>query len=80
MTAELSPRLARILVAVAAMALMILAGLSLQVSRSEGSGLSVSGTAVAGAQGPQAKLVAQREPAPEPRSPWRRGGPRDQRP
>lgn len=66
MTAELSPRLVRILAAVAAVAILILAGLSLQVMRSEGSGLTVSGTAIAGAQAPQAKLVAQREPAPAP--------------
>ena len=63
MASELSQRTVRSLVALAFAALMILAGLSLQVTRSEGSGLSVSGTAVAGAQAPQAKLVAEREPA-----------------
>lgn len=66
MATELSPRLVRTLVAVAAMALMVLVGLSLQVARSDGSGLSVAGTPVADAQAPQMELVAGREPAPEP--------------
>lgn len=66
MANELSPRTVRLLVAVAAMALMVLAGLSLQVTRSDGSGLGVSGTAVAAAQVPQAQPAAQRQAAPAP--------------
>jgi hypothetical protein len=65
MATELSPRVLRSLVAVAAMALMVLAGLSVQVSRGEGgSGIEISGTASAGAaQAPKLKLVADRETA-----------------
>jgi hypothetical protein len=64
MATELSPRAIRTLVALAAMALMVLAGLSIQVSRSDGSSIAISGTASAGAaQAPKLKLVADREPA-----------------
>ncbi len=65
MATELSPRLTRTLVAVAAMALMVLAGLSVQISRGEGSTLQVAGTATAGAAqaAPRIELVADREPA-----------------
>src|SRR4051794_36786034 len=64
MATELSPRIVRVLVVVAALLLTLLAWLSLQVTRTDGSSLHFAGTPSAGAaQAPKLKLVAASEPA-----------------
>jgi hypothetical protein len=62
MAIELSPRVLRSLVAVAAVALIVLAGLSVQVSRSEGSGIAAP-AATHSAPAPKLEFAAYREPA-----------------